>query len=186
MDPFSTAIDGVIGREGRYSNDHADRGGETMWGITTATARAAGYTGPMAEMPRDTAVAIYRQRYWTGPGLDRLATIDQALAVRLLDIGVNMGPPVGIGFLQRALNALNRQGADYPDIAADGVMGSATLGAVQALLGRRGDDGGRVLLGMITAQQSIHYLEIAERNPTQEAFEFGWQLNRALGAGLPS
>ena len=186
MDPFITAIDGVIGREGSYSNDPTDRGGETMWGITSATAHTAGYTGPMAEMPRDTAVAIYRQRYWTGPGLDRLAAIDLSLAVRLLDIGVNMGPPVGIGFLQRALNALNRGGADYPDIAADGVLGSATLGAVQALFARRGDDGRRVLLGMITAQQSVHYLEIVERNPSQEAFEFGWQLNRALGAGLPS
>ena len=43
-----------------------------------------------------------------------------------------------------------------------------------------------MLLGMVTAQQSVRYLEIAERNPTQEAFEFGWQLNRALGASLPS
>ncbi len=186
MDPFNTVIDGVIGREGRYSNDPADRGGETMWGITTATARAAGYAGPMAEMARETAVAIYRQRYWTGPGLDRLAAIAETIAVRLLDIGVNMGPPVGIGFLQRALNALNRGGADYPDITADAVLGSATLGALQALLARRGDDGRRVLRGMITAQQSVHYLEIAERNPSQEAFEFGWQLNRALGADLPS
>ncbi|MCX7381056.1 MAG: hypothetical protein NT133_06475 [Alphaproteobacteria bacterium] len=183
MDPFITAIDGVIGREGRYSNDPADRGGETMWGITSSTARAAGYAGPMAEMPRETAVAIYRQRYWTGPGLDRLSAIDQSLAVRLLDIGVNMGPPVGISFLQRALSALNRGGADYPDIVADGVLGTATLGAVQALLARRGDDGSRVLLGMTSAQQSVHYLEIAERNPTQEAFEFGWQLNRVLGGG---
>ena len=186
MDPFNPAINGVIGREGRYSNDPADRGGETMWGITSATARAAGFAGPMAEMPRETAVAIYRQRYWIGPGLDRLASVDQALAVRLLDIAVNMGSPVGVGFLQRALNALNCGGADYPDIAADGVLGSATLGAVQALLARRGDDGRRVLVGMITAQQSVRYLEIAERNPSQEAFEFGWQLNRALGAGLPS
>ena len=186
MDPFESAIDGVIGREGRYSNDPVDRGGETMWGMTAAAARAAGYTGPMAAMPRETAVAIYRQRYWTGPGLDRLAAVDGPLAVRLLDIAVNMGPPVAIGFLQRALNALNRQGADYPDIAADGVLGSATLGAVQALLGRRGDDGRRVLLGMVSAQQSVRYLEIAERNPSQEAFEFGWQLNRALGASLPS
>jgi len=186
MDAFETAIDGVIGREGRYSNDPADRGGETMWGIAAAVARSAGYAESMAAMPRETAVAIYRQRYWTGPGLDRLAGVDTPLAVRLLDIAVNMGPPVAIGLLQRALNALNRQGVDYPDIATDGALGSATLGAVQALLGRRGDDGRRVLFGMVTAQQSVRYLEIAERNPTQEAFEFGWQLNRALGASLPS
>ena len=142
MDPFESAIDGVIGREGRYSNDPVDRGGETMWGITAAVARAASYGGLMVDMPRETAVAIYRQRYWTGPGLDRLAAVDTPLAVRLLDIAVNMGPPVAIGFLQRALNALNRQGVDYPDIAADGVLGSATIGAVQALLGAAAMMGG--------------------------------------------
>ena len=162
MDPFITAIDGVIGREGRYSNDQADRGGETMWGITSSTARAAGYAGPMAEMPRDTAVTIYRQRYWTGPALDRLAAIDQPLAVRLLDIGVNMGPPVGIGFLQRALNALNRGGVDYPDIATDGVLGSVTLGALQALLARRGDDGRRCAAGKDLRDSSAPALDDQE------------------------
>jgi hypothetical protein len=39
-----------------------------------------------------------------------------------------------------------------------------------------------VLLGMITAQHSARYIEIAEHDPSQETFEFGWQLNRALGA----
>ncbi|RKT99489.1 hypothetical protein C7H84_31230 [Burkholderia sp. Nafp2/4-1b] len=39
----------------------------------------------------------------------------------------------------------------------------------------------RVLLGMIAAQQSVYYLELAERRPANETFEYGWQLNRALG-----
>jgi hypothetical protein len=31
---------------------------------------------------------------------------------------------------------------------------------------------------MLNAQQSIRYIELAEGSPSQEAFEFGWQLNR--------
>ncbi|WP_276208425.1 putative peptidoglycan-binding domain-containing protein [Burkholderia sp. Nafp2/4-1b] len=38
-----------------------------------------------------------------------------------------------------------------------------------------------MLLGMIAAQQSVYYLELAERRPANETFEYGWQLNRALG-----
>jgi hypothetical protein len=34
---------------------------------------------------------------------------------------------------------------------------------------------------MIAAQQSVFYIEAAERRPENEKFEYGWQLNRALG-----
>lgn len=183
---FRRAIEGVIGREGRYSADPADRGGATAWGITEAVARTEGWTGAMAGLPRDVAVGIYRRRYWLAPGLDRIATLDASLAERLLDIGVNMGPPTGIRFLQRALNVLNRQGAAFADIAVDGAFGPASERALASLLRARGDEGSRVLRGMIAAQQAVHYIEIAERDPTQEEFEFGWQLNRALGGLIPA
>ncbi|MBC8642141.1 hypothetical protein IAG25_35640 [Caballeronia sp. EK] len=174
-------IDKVIGREGGYSNNPADRGGETIWGVTAATARAFGYTGPMAQMTRDTAIAIYRSRYWTQPRLDQVQAIDGDVAEKLLDIGVNMGPATGVKFLQRALNVLNQQGKAFPDLSVDGGIGAMTIAALQAFIAQRGNDGRRVLLGMIAAQQSVRYVEIAEANPTQETFEYGWQLNRALG-----
>ncbi|MBN8892729.1 MAG: hypothetical protein J0H91_20790, partial [Rhodospirillales bacterium] len=76
---FRRVIDSVIGREGRYSADPADRGGATAWGITEAVARAEGWTGAMAELPREVAVSIYRRRYWQAPGLDRIAMLDTVL-----------------------------------------------------------------------------------------------------------
>ncbi len=185
VDIFDAAVAATIGREGRYSADPADRGGATAWGITEATARAAGYLGPMASMSRDAAVDIYRRRYWAAPGFDRIAVLSPSLAIRLFDIGVNTGPPTGIRLLQRALNALNRQASDFADITTDGVFGSGSEAALRAFLARRGADGERVLLFTIAAQQAVHYLEIAERDPTQEAFVFGWLLNRAM-AGQPT
>lgn len=182
MDDVDSYIDGVIGREGGYTNQATDRGGETMWGIALATARAYGYTGSMAAMPRDTAKAIYRARYWTQPCFDRLASADAALAVKLFDIGVNMGPATGIRFMQRALNVLNQQGCEFPDIAIDGGLGPMTLAALDAFVAHRGDDGRRVLLAMVAALQSVRYVELAEQAPDQEAFQYGWQLHRALGA----
>jgi lysozyme family protein len=181
---FCCAIDGVIGREGRYSDHSADRGGATAWGITEAVAREEGWAGAMADLPRDAAISIYRRRYWLAPGLDRIAALDIALAERLLDISVNMGPTTGIRFLQRALNVLNRQGVAFGDIAVDGAFGPATEKALASFLRVRGAEGGRVLRGMIAAQQAVHYIEIAERDPTQEEFEFAWQLNRANGGQI--
>jgi len=171
-------IDSLIGREGGYSDHPSDKGGPTRWGITEQVARAYGYRGAMSELPRDTARAIYVERYWTSPGFDQVAKRSPALAEELLDTGVNMNPAVASKFLQRALNVLNRRGRDYPDIAADGVLGKMTLFALDGLIARRGNDALVVLLRMLNSQQGVRYIELAEANPSQEDFEFGWQLNR--------
>lgn len=178
---IDSAIDAVIAQEGGYSNNPADSGGETNFGITSAVAKAFGYTGPMKTMPRETAVAIYRARYWTQPRLDQIDPIDPALAQKLFGIGVNMGPATGIKFLQRALNLLNSGSSSYGDVGVDGGIGPMTIAALKALYAARGADGRKVLMGMVSAQQSVRYMEIAEQNPTLEVFEYGWQLNRALG-----
>ncbi len=163
---IDTLIDAIIDREGGYANHPADRGGETRFGITIAVARADGYAGNMRDLPRASAVAIYRRRYWQHPGYDRVATRAPAIAAELFDTGINMGPAVATGFLQRGLNALNRGATDYPDIALD------------AFLQHRGASGERVLLTAIEALQGERYLHLAERRPANEAFLYGWLANR--------
>lgn len=168
----------LIGREGKYSNHPSDKGGETMWGITVAVARAFGYAGAMANMPREVAMAIYRERFWVQPGFDKISIINNTIAEELLDTGVNMGPATAGKFLQRALNVLNNGDKLFPNLTVDGNIGKMTLAALRAYLSERGDAGRTVLLRMLNAQQSVRYIELAEANHTQEDFEFGWQLNR--------
>src|SRR3546814_5991837 len=134
-------FDEVIGREGGYVKHPVDRGGPTRWGSTGAAARAQGWCGEMRRFPRDEAVAIYRRLYWLRPGFDQVAEQAPALAAELFDTGVNMGPPVAAGFLQRALNALNRGARDYADIAVDRRLGPRTLAALRGFLDRRGSAG---------------------------------------------
>ncbi|MGQ7939067.1 glycoside hydrolase family 108 protein [Paraburkholderia sp. D1E] len=174
-------IDALIGREGGYSNNAADAGGETMWGITVAVARGFCYTGPMRDMPRSTAVQIYRSRYWSQPKFDLVDAVSPTLADKLFDIGVNAGQVTGVRFLQRALNVLNQNQRAFADIAVDGGIGAMTIAALKAFLAARGADGHRVLLGMVTAQQSVYYIECAEKRVENETFEYGWQFNRAFG-----
>lgn len=171
-------IDDVIAREGGYSNHPADRGGPTRWGITQAVARSHGFAGDMRVFPRDEAAAIYRRIYWHRPKLAAVAKRAPALAAELFDTGVNMGPAVGARFLQRALNALNRNARDYPDMAVDGAIGPVTLAALDAFLALRGDGGEAVLLKAVEAQQGERYLALAESRPANEAFLYGWLANR--------
>jgi lysozyme family protein len=123
-------IDELIEREGGYVNHPADKGGPTRYGITEAVARAHGYAGSMAELPREEAEAIYRRLYWLRPRFDEVVERTPAVAVELFDTGANMGPAVAATFLQRALTALNRNGKDYADLVPDGRVGPATLSAL--------------------------------------------------------
>lgn len=171
-------IDEVIGREGGYVNHPADKGGATRWGVTEAVARAQGYGGDMRALPRETAVDIYRRLYWTRPGYDRVAARAPSIAAELFDTAVNMGPDTASRFLQRALNALNRNARDYPDIAADGRVGPRTLAALGGFLEARGAAGERVLLKALDALQGERYVALAEQRPANEAFLYGWLAGR--------
>src|SRR3954462_14744415 len=131
-------IDTLIEREGGYVDNPADKGGPTCFGITQAVARAHGYAGPMRQLPRGEAEAIYRRLYWVRPALDQIARRSGRLAAELFDTGVNMGPAVAGTFLQRTLTALNRNGSDYPDLVPDGRIGPGTLAAFDTFLKLRG------------------------------------------------
>ncbi|KQM96648.1 glycoside hydrolase family 108 protein [Sphingomonas sp. Leaf25] len=171
-------IDDVIDREGGYVDHPADRGGATRFGITKGVARAEGYTGDMRHFPRAQAVQLYRRRYWLAPGFDQVAKRAPALAAELFDTGVNMGPTVAAGFLQRTLNALNRGARDWPDVNLDSAIGTRTLAALDAMLASRGPAAEAVLVKAINALQGERYLRLAETRPANEAFLYGWLAQR--------
>lgn len=175
---IDTLIDKAITLEGDFSNHPADRGGPTRWGVTEAVARAHGYAGKMQHFPREQAAVIYKRKYWHRPGFDRIAQRAPHLAAELFDSGINMGVRTASGFLQRALNALNRNGRDYKDIAADRVIGSETMAALDAFLRKRGSQGEQVLLKAVEALQGARYVKIAETRPANEAFLYGWLAHR--------
>lgn len=168
----------LIAVEGGYVNDAADRGGETRWGITAATARACGYTGPMAALSEAMARAIYRTRYVNAPRFGDVVAIDPDLGAKLVDIGVNMGPAVAASFLQRWLNAFNDTGTRYAGLVVDGQIGAKTLDALRAFLRWRGPMGATALLKGLNSSQGVRYLDITEGNRSQRRFVFGWITNR--------
>lgn len=171
-------IDRTIGKEGAYSNHPSDRGGPTRWGVTQAKARDNGYTGDMRYFPREMAVAVYLKDFWRAPKLDRVGAVNMKIAEELFDTGVNMGtswPPL---FLQQALNGLNQQGRLYADIAEDGDIGPATVGALTAYLKKRGKDGERVMLIALNVLQGARYFSITNARLKNEDFLYGWLANR--------
>ena len=114
---FDTAFDILIGHEGGFSDHKDDPGGATMFGVTEVVARAAGYTGPMRDLPRETAKTIYRKRYWDAVQADQLPAI---VRFDVFDAAVNSGVSQAAKWLQRTVG-----------VTADGVIGAQTVAAAR-------------------------------------------------------
>jgi lysozyme family protein len=176
---IDSMIEATIGKEGGYVNLKDDLGGETRWGITAAVARKNGYSGAMRDLPRTTAVEIYRRQYFERPGFAAVAVVSPAIAEELFDTGVNMGPDYPRRWLQQWLNALNRGGRDYADIAEDGIIGPGTVGALGRLIAVRGRAAAEsAVLKGLNCSQGARYLDLARNRTANETFLFGWMANR--------
>lgn len=117
MSAFDEAFTALIGNEGSYSDNPNDPGGATMWGVTERVARLWGYSGPMQDLPQETAKAIARKFYWDIFQCDQF---DPRVAFQVFDAAYNGGHPAQ--WLQQAAG-----------VTTDGVIGAITISAVRAL-----------------------------------------------------
>lgn len=170
------------GIEAGYVNHQADRGKETKHGITYVTAnenkaelvQRFGWNGQVKDLTHEMAFWIYDTKWWQKLKCDELLAIHPFIADRVFDFGINGGRSIGAKTLQRVLNACNRQAKDYGDISADGGIGRLTLDALRSYVKTRGREGIEVLIQYQLALQGAHYITLAEKDSSQEAFVNGW------------
>lgn len=175
MDAFPEAFALLLGVEGKYSNNPADPGGATMWGITERVARRFGYAGDMRELPLALAQRIYREQYWQPLRLDDVALLSRRLANELFDTNVNFYTGAAASFLQRSLRCLG-----YTLVAPDNLIGPATLEALASYLKLRAADGEAVLLRCLNGLQLSDYVRQVEASPAKAAFFYGWVRARVV------
>lgn len=185
MNRIDAIITEVIRAEGdAFTNDPRDSGGPTKYGITQRALsqylRRPAAVHEVMELTETQARAVYRQQYVEAPGFDAVLNLSDAIAAELVDTGVNCGTAVAATLLQQALNALNRNGRDYPDIAEDGDCGPRTIAALRAFLTLRRSEGETVLLRALNCLQGARYIDIARRRPKDEAFVYGWLRTRVV------
>ena len=169
---IDTIITGVLLREGdEYTNDPADHGGPTKYGITLAAWREDTHPDATAAdieaLTEPQARAFYLHvHYWT-PGFSQI--VDGRVQTFMVDFGVLEGVPTAIHILQHNLG-----------VTADGVFGPISAAACNT------HDPTLLLKDLIIAR--MHYLldvmvnEIprAQIESTNLKFRHGWA-NRVLG-----
>jgi lysozyme family protein len=181
---FDDAFKIVLGFEGGYSNDPADRGGETNYGITYNTLNNAKNKGwipfnvPIQNIQLEHAKIIYKKGYWDAVQADSLP---HPLDLILFDSAVNHGSGAAVKLLQKSLNALLR----YTELKVDGIIGPLTLRAVNDYVslgstpGTPPDSNIRYLCIDVLLNRVELYSSIVNSNRSQEKFLRGW-LNRVF------
>ena len=159
MTAFERAFAVVIGHEGGYSSERADRGNWTGGAVGSGDLRgtkfgisAAAYpTLDIANLTLEAAQAIYQRDYWQAVHGDDLPP---PLALLVFDAAVNNGPRKAIQWLQMAV------GAD-----PDGGYGGKTQAAVAAAAGRGAE---------VCAEFQAQRLSFMASLPTWHVFGLGW------------
>ena len=151
---FATAVAAVLKREGGYSNDPRDPGGETNYGIS----KRAYPDLDIRTLTTEQAIAIYRRDYWDAVRGDEMP---RPVAWCLFDQAVNRGVVAAIKALQRALGA-----------KPDGVLGPATMAVI-----KQADT--YELVEHLQAEAVLAYAAL----PTFATYGRGW-VRRAIGTAM--
>ena len=181
---FEDAFKIVLGFEGGYVNDPADKGGETNYGITASTLNSAKNKGwvpfniTIKDIKLEYAKTIYKKGYWDAIQANSLP---HPLDLILFDSAVNHGPNAAVKLLQKSLNTL----LPYTELKVDGIIGPLTLRAVNDYAGLQDAPGShnksniRYLCIDVLMNRVELYLSIVLNNKSQEKFLKGW-LNRVF------
>lgn len=178
-----TIINNIIALEGGYVHNKNDLGGETNFGVTKRVADANtnalvskfGWNRTMRGFTKPMAFYIYEKDYWAKLKLDQVAINCIYLADKLFDLAVNIGVSRTSTWFQQILNVLNRRGADYSDIVADGIIGSKTFVAYNGLINKRGNKAAsKTIIKTLICKQGSHYVDISLAREANEVFTYGW------------
>ena len=145
-----------------FTNDPADPGGATKYGVTQkeldsfiSRNPSLGIPAKVQDLKEDHARVIYRLDYWKFEAIR-----DACLAAKLFDIGVNLGPGTAVEYLQQGLNVEGRR------VEIDGKLGPHTLEAANAVAPE-------ALISHLSAFQGAHYSAWCSKKPEREKFRKG-------------
>lgn len=161
---FDRLIGKVLAHEGGYVNDPADPGGETKYGISKRSYPKLNIKSLTESQARD----IYYADWWLKLRCNELT--NDTIAVKLLDMSVNVGRQTGVKLLQRALCDCDQQ------VAIDGIIGPKTIAAANEA------DPGR-LLEAVKLRQMAYYEACIANNAKLAKFRNGWTRRAAWPEG---
>lgn len=147
MSKFGPAVEITLENEGGYTENSADPGGSTNFGISQREFPSI----DIKDLTKEQAEAIYQKNYWLFGGI-----VNQDVANKLFDMYVNMGH-AAIKIMQRLVNVL-----------PDGDYGSETEAAINAAEPTS-------LLAKFRPALVQYYQKVVQAHPEEAEFLEGWE-----------
>jgi lysozyme family protein len=160
MTPRDAVIRSLLTFEGGESDDPADHGGFTRYGLTLAEYLRLYPNKAVADfraLSREEVIDIITEEWALRPGYFRIA--DMWVLWGVIDFSINSGPRTATKALQRA--------AGLTGSAVDGVFGRETEMAASHVDPER-------LFRRLMAERVRHFGLCVKRDPTQAKFINGW------------
>ena len=179
MASFSTFISKLLGNEGGYANNPADKGGETYRGIsrnynptwsgwTTIDTRKPIANNKVFPDLESQVLSFYQKKYWNALSASLIKS--QEVAELIVDWFVNGG------FSTKKLQQLLVDSFGQK-IAVDGDIGPITIQAINSVNQKK-------LWEKIMELRKKYYQDIVDSNPSQSIFHKGW-MNRLASFSAP-
>ena len=160
-EPFIQAVNFTLSEEGGYSNNPADPGEETKYGISKRSYPDL----DIANLTKEQAIAIYYRDFWA-PELYKDITYTP-IAIKIFDLAVNMGPSTIHKLVQTTLNNIDPNN----NLTVDGILGPISIAAINKAQSI-------TLLAQIKIAAANYYHIIASNNIKEAGFLYDW-LKRA-------
>lgn len=186
MSNFDQAVSVVLHHEGGLTNNKADPGGITNYGISLHYLQSLIAKDPsllslydvdhqgdinsfdIANLDQAEAKQIYKTQWWDKNNYG--AINDQVLATKILDLAVNIGATKANSLLQQAGN----QVAVNPILKIDGIIGAQTISFINSL-------DATAILSALYKLAKMYYENLVTKHPVLQQFLNGW-LNRLVDA----
>lgn len=186
MSNFDWALRVVLHHEGGFTDDAADPGGATDFGISLRFLQTVledsdedGFADgdidrdgdidvdDIRSLSLDDVAELYEKKFWKKAKCDKIRS--EMLAVKAFDMSVNMGPSQAWKLIQRGCNTLGTS------LTIDGKPGPVTLAAVNSL-----HDKDFMLVTNIRREQDKFYESLIVKKPTLAKFRLGWRRRAAF------
>lgn len=175
-DRFNFAFNEVIKHEGGFCNNKNDPGGPTNYGVSLHFLNEMGIDinhdglidiNDVRQIHSPVAANIYKKYFWDKYHYEAINSL--AVATKIFDMSVNMGPLQAHKIVQEACNHNGYQ------LVNDGILGPKTFAALNEITAHNREED---LMNDIVDGQKWFYDHLVEDHPKLQVFLKGW-MNRA-------
>lgn len=179
-------IKNILKKEGPYSNDSNDLGGETVYGVTRK------YSGdseiwPIVDRYKEkfsgneladaiskdvtivTVVTLIYSHLWNDYNLNKYPI---EFSHCLFDMMIHLGKQPSIKMLQKTLNSLNYNDKFGEDLPITGNFGNMTKARINQIF--KDSKNIKIVIRLLFAQKYCHYLDLVNNKKSQRKFIRGW------------